>query len=86
MKINRGLSCLFVVYFAAASFQPAKKGTAALPDWVTYPIDGQLAVQLPVQPTEMDMQGVRQPGVNAASGTIGGVQEREAVDRNGWGR
>lgn len=53
MKINIGLPCLLGSCFIASSFQPATR--SPLTAWITCPVDSQFSVQLPVQPTEMDM-------------------------------
>lgn len=58
MKTSFGLFCLLVLCFAITSFQSAKLIIRVLPDWVTCQIDSQCSVQLPVQPTEMDMMKV----------------------------
>lgn len=66
MKISLSLFCLLFICFIATSFQ-SKRVVLALPDWVTYQIDNQFSVQMPVQPTEIDLmklyasQGVTPP-------------------------
>jgi hypothetical protein len=55
MKTSLGLFCLLALCLVATSFQSSRWAARALPDWVTCQVDNQFSVQLPVQPTEMDM-------------------------------
>lgn len=58
MKTSFRLLYLLVICFIATSFQSSKWKGLSLADWVTYQLDNQFSVLLPVQPTEMDMAKV----------------------------